>query len=79
MAIRAVVQELKWLTYLLNEMKVKVKLPITLFFDNQAAVSISENDVHHHAPSISILHIIIYETRSETSLCTSGGYNRLIS
>ena len=48
MAISAVVQELKWLTYLLNEMKLKVKLPITLFCNNQAAVSISENDVHHN-------------------------------
>ncbi len=48
MAISAVVQELKWLTYLLNEMKLKVKLPITLFCDNQAAISISENDVQHN-------------------------------
>ena len=26
----------------------KAKLPITLYCDNQAAISISENDVHHH-------------------------------
>jgi hypothetical protein len=48
MAISATVQELKWLTQLLTEMQMKVKLPITLYCDNQAAISISENDVHHH-------------------------------
>jgi hypothetical protein len=48
MAISAAVQEIKWLVQLLTEMQIKVKLPVTLYCDNQAAISISENDVHHH-------------------------------
>lgn len=47
MAISATVQEVKWISQLLMELEFPMKLPIKLFSDNQAAISISTNDINH--------------------------------
>ena len=36
-----------WLKRLLEELRVPVKLPMTLHCDNQVAISIAKNPVHH--------------------------------
>lgn len=36
-----------WITRLLSDIKVEESYPVELFCDNQAAVSISKNPVHH--------------------------------
>jgi hypothetical protein len=48
MAISAGVQEIKWIRQLLEELSFKQQQPSILISDNQAAIAISENDVHHH-------------------------------
>ena len=47
MVISATVQEIKWVTQLLEELEVKEVKPVELYCDNQAAIAISNNDVHH--------------------------------
>ena len=39
--------ELLWLKLLLTELKVSVNLPMKLYCDNKAALSIEHNLVHH--------------------------------
>ena len=52
MAISADTQELLWIQQILREMfdivGMKLHAPYILFCDNQAAISIRKNDVHHH-------------------------------
>jgi hypothetical protein len=43
-ALSLCVQEILWLTSLLEEMGVSVKLPVRLFEDNQGAIAIAENE-----------------------------------
>lgn len=40
-------RELIWLSYLLHDLQVPVKLPISLFCDNLAALHITKNSVFH--------------------------------
>jgi hypothetical protein len=47
MAVSAAVQEVKWISQLLKELGINVKKPAQLYCDNQAAIAISNNDVHH--------------------------------
>jgi hypothetical protein len=47
MAISSTMQEITWIGQLLKELKVNVSQPTKLFCDNQAAIAISQNDVHH--------------------------------
>jgi hypothetical protein len=47
MAITEVVQEVKWLKQLLQEMNYNVQLPINIYVDNISAICIGENDVQH--------------------------------
>lgn len=39
--------ELKWLTYLLHDLKVPINLPISLSCDNQAVIAIGKNPISH--------------------------------
>lgn len=56
-AITEVVNELKWIDSLLNELKIEVNKPITIYCDNQSAIAISENDVlHNRSKHIDIKH-----------------------
>jgi histone deacetylase 1/2 len=45
MSISATVSEIKWITSLLNELNIEIET--TIFCDNQAAIAISKNDIHH--------------------------------
>ena len=36
-----------WLNRLLEELRVPLKHPMVLYYDNQAAISIAKNPVHH--------------------------------
>ena len=48
MALSALTQEIKWVNQFLTELLLsKVKLNITTYVDNQAAIQISKNDVYH--------------------------------
>jgi hypothetical protein len=47
MAISATVQEIKWISQLMEELGLNTVKPSTLYCDNQAAIAISNNDVHH--------------------------------
>jgi hypothetical protein len=47
MASAALVSEIKWLILILEELGFVVNKPITVYCDNQSAISISENDVKH--------------------------------
>ena len=40
-------KEAKWLIKLLNQIKVKIELPITIFEDNQGTIKLAENPVFH--------------------------------
>jgi hypothetical protein len=57
MAISATLQDIKWLTQLLDELNYKqTEIPL-LYTDNKAAIAISENDVNHsRAKHIDIRH-----------------------
>ncbi|XP_019154479.1 PREDICTED: uncharacterized protein LOC109150899 [Ipomoea nil] len=46
-ALAATVCEVQWLTYLLQDLQVKVTKPTTVFCDNKSAVAIAENHVFH--------------------------------
>ncbi|GKA84809.1 hypothetical protein Tco_0806463 [Tanacetum coccineum] len=46
-AMAATTCELLWLSYLLQDLKIKVKLPVTLFCDNKAAQQIAANPCFH--------------------------------
>jgi ribonuclease HI len=62
MAISAAMQEIKWIEQLLTELNVKVTRTAQLFCDNQAAIAISQNDVHHaRTKHIDIRHHYIRE------------------
>lgn len=62
MAISAVVQEIKWVTQLLEELDFKQKDPIKVYIDNKAAIAIGENDVKHcRTKHIDIRHHFIRE------------------
>lgn len=39
--------ELQWISYLLNDLQVTMKLPITLFCDSKSVIQITENPVFH--------------------------------
>ena len=39
--------ELKWIKYLLEELRFVVKLPMTIHYDNQAAIYIAPNPMFH--------------------------------
>jgi ribonuclease HI len=65
MAISEAVQEVKWITQLLEELNYKQREsgPITLYSDNQAAIAISENDVNHtRTKHIDIRHHFVRES-----------------
>nr|GEZ32972.1 putative reverse transcriptase domain, ribonuclease H-like domain, aspartic peptidase domain protein [Tanacetum cinerariifolium] len=47
-AMAATTCELLWLSYLLQDLKIKVKLPVTLFCDNKAAQQIAANPCFHN-------------------------------
>ena len=62
MAISATMQEIKWIEQLLKELKVNTSRTAQLFCDNQAAIAISQNDVHHaRTKHIDIRHHYIRE------------------
>src|SRR5207244_1654397 len=63
MAISAAVQEVMWLTQLLQELHFKPTLPTTFHSDNKkTAIAISENDVNHsRAKHIDIRHHFVRE------------------
>jgi hypothetical protein len=46
-ALADVVKEVLWLKQLLIELGLKVKLPIDIYIDNQAAIALAENPVSH--------------------------------
>jgi hypothetical protein len=59
-AITEVVNELKWISMLLNELKIELIKPISIYCDNQSAIAISENDVlHNRSKHIDIKHHFI--------------------
>ena len=62
MAISAAVQEIKWVTQLLDELNYQqAEIPV-LYSDNKAAIAISENDVNHsRAKHIDIKHHFVRE------------------
>ena len=62
MAISAAVQEIKWITQLLDELNYQqAEIPV-LYSDNKAAIAISENDVNHsRAKHIDIKHHFVRE------------------
>lgn len=39
--------KMKWLNYLLTDLQAKTSLPVTLHYDNEAAVAITKNPVIH--------------------------------
>ena len=47
MAIVEAVKEVKWMSQLLTEMNVNVKMPISIYTDNQAAIKIAQHDIEH--------------------------------
>jgi ribosomal protein L12E/L44/L45/RPP1/RPP2 len=62
MAISAAVQEIKWVRQLLDELSFTQSEPSLLLSDNQAAIAISENDVHHNRTKhIDIRHHFVRE------------------
>jgi hypothetical protein len=48
MAVSAAVQEIKWIKQLLQEITMKPDKSTTLLCDNQSAIQISNNDMHHN-------------------------------
>jgi hypothetical protein len=62
MAISAAVQEIKWVTQLLDELNYQqAEIPV-LYSDNKAAIAISENDVmHNRTKHIDIKHHFVRE------------------
>ena len=46
-AAAALVSEVKWVIMLLEELGFIVSKPITVYCDNQSAISINQNDVQH--------------------------------
>ena len=64
MAISSTVQEIKWIRQLLNELYICYQNePTILNIDNQAAIAISENDVHHaRTKHIDIRHHFVRES-----------------
>ena len=63
MAISSTTQEIKWIRQLLNELHICYQQePTILNIDNQAAIAISENDVHHaRTKHIDIRHHFVRE------------------
>ena len=39
--------EVIWLRMLLNELQIKVNVPLKVYSDNKAAISITHNPIHH--------------------------------
>lgn len=64
MAISSTVQEIKWIRQLLNELYICYQHEATILnVDNQAAIAISENDVHHaRTKHIDIRHHFVRES-----------------
>src|SRR6202045_2092894 len=62
MAISAAVQEIKWITQLLDELNYQqAEIPV-LYSDNKAAIAISENDLkHNRTKHIDIKHHFVRE------------------
>ncbi|GJZ52807.1 retrovirus-related pol polyprotein from transposon TNT 1-94 [Tanacetum coccineum] len=64
-AMAATTVELLWLSYLLQDLKIKVKLPVTLFCDNKATQQITATLVSMTEPSIWKLIVISLEISSD--------------
>jgi len=73
MAMSAAVQEVKWLTALLSELREPAALPVTLYTDNQAAVSISSNAAvpHTRTKHIDLRHHYVRECVLDGSIRVS--------
>jgi len=42
-----VIAEITWLTGILKEMEILISKPVSLFYDNKAAIQIPENPIFH--------------------------------
>ncbi len=63
MSISTTIQEMKWIRSLLNELNILSDDVPILFYDNQSAIAISENDkFHNRTKHIDIRHHYIRET-----------------
>ena len=45
--LRSIVREILWLKMLLKELRIESEFPLRVYYDNEAAISISHNLVHH--------------------------------
>ena len=62
MALAAVAQEVKWIQQLLTELSVIAHINTVVYSDNQAAIAISKNDIHHdRTKHIDIRHHFVRE------------------
>ena len=69
MAISAVVQEIKWINQLLEEMGFKQSQPTRIFSDSQSAIAISKDDVNHNRTKhIDIRHHFIRQAVKENQI-----------
>ena len=46
-SLASTVCELLWVSYILRDMDIKMKIPVTLWCDNKAAIHITENPIFH--------------------------------
>ena len=70
MAMSVAVQDVKWMMQLLDELMVSVILPVPVYSDNQAAISLSSASApHSRTKHIDLRHHFVRECMRDGSIC----------